>query len=129
MIKSHISRLIAVTTSLLAVSCAPISTVETNLDRKNFEHYFSPGQVTIYKQESEFDGKYKMLGMVEGESCQVKPHHAAPDVIDARTDARRAAYQLGANAIVFSGCTQVQTKECHAVAICYGKAYQVEQAQ
>ena len=110
--------------------CAKISTISTNLDRENFAHYFSPGQVKVVENEQAFASRYKLLGMVEGESCQAKPHLAAPDRIEARTQARRHAYQLGANAIVFSGCAEItpqaNSKQCHASVICYGKAYQVE---
>ena len=123
--------LTAITTSaLLLSSCAKISTVNTNLDRDNFAHYFSPAQVEIFETEQDFPGKYKMVGMVEGEHCQAKAHLAAPDKIEARTEARRHAFQLGANAIVFSGCAEVnlqgENKQCYASVICYGKAYQVE---
>ncbi|REL26540.1 rcsF protein [Thalassotalea euphylliae] len=120
--------------ALLLSSCAKISTVHTNLDRENFSHYFSPGEVTIFDNEQAFPGKYQMIGMVEGEHCQAKAHLAPPDKIEARTQARRNAYQLGANAIVFSGCAevthqQIESRQCHASIVCYGKAYQVENIQ
>lgn len=121
------------------VSCAKISTVSTNLDQSNFTHYFSPSEVRIYQNEDEFEGRAKLVSMVEGEHCQLKAHHAEPDEIEARTDARRKAYQLGANAIVFSGCTLVagenlsatnaEGKQCVATRVCYGKAYVVEANQ
>ena len=110
---------------VLIAGCAKISTVKTNLDKENFEHYFAPGEVEIYKSEAQLPTKYKILGAVEGENCQVKPHLAAPDKVEARTNARREAYHLGANAIVFSGCAEFSTKQCHANMVCYGKAYQV----
>ena len=109
----------------LLTSCAQVSDVSTNLDKKNFKQYFSPSKVKIVDDENQFEGKYKMVGLVEGEDCQVKPHHATPDPIEARTMARGKAYDLGANAIVFSGCTTVKTDRCLANLICYGKAYQV----
>ena len=69
--------------------------------------------------------------MVEGESCQEKVYHAAPNEIDARTEARRKAYELEANAIIFSQCLMIETDEtvkyCVASAVCYGRAYKVEQ--
>ncbi|WP_286261488.1 Rcs stress response system protein RcsF [Thalassotalea atypica] len=128
MIFTQSTRLTSSLFSLLFITgCAQVSDVKTNLDRENFKQYFAHGQVQIFEKESKFIGKYKMIGGVEGENCQVKPYHAAPDKIEARTNARRSAFELGANAIVFSGCTTVQTKQCHANIICYGKAYQVEQ--
>ncbi|MFD2166463.1 Rcs stress response system protein RcsF [Thalassotalea euphylliae] len=129
MTTKNISILSALFITGAIVGCAKISTVNTNLDRENFEHYFSPSRVAIYESEQNFIGKYQFIGAVEGENCQAKAHLAAPDPIEARTEARRAAYQLGANAIVFSGCAEIEdkTKHCHASVICYGKAYQVEQ--
>lgn len=112
-------------TSTFLASCAQVSDVSTNLDKKNFKEYFSPAKVKIVDDESHFTGKYKMIGLVDGEDCQVKEHHAAPDPVAARTMARGKAYDLGANAIVFSGCTTVETKQCLANLICYGKAYKV----
>ncbi len=115
-----------IATSVTLIGCAKISTVNTNLDRQNFKDYFAPSKVKIFESEQAFNGKYQFIGGVEGEDCQTKQHHAAPDQIEARTIARGKAFDLGANAIVFSGCTQVQTKQCHATTICYGKAYIVQ---
>ena len=112
--------------TMLVFGCAKVSTYSTNLDRENFKHYFSPAKVEIFESEKEFPGKFKFLEGVEGDNCQAKPHLAAPDTIEARTEARRKAYDLGANAIVFSGCANIQTKQCHAAVICYGKAYVIE---
>lgn len=113
--------------SLAVIGCAKVSTISTNLDPENFKHYFAPSKVTIVDSEKRFVGAYSFIKGVEGESCQEKPHLAAPTMEEARTQARRSAFDLGANAIVFSGCTTVKTEQCHATLICYGKAYQVEQ--
>ena len=106
--------------------CSHFST-STNLDRSNFNDYFSPSHVTIYKDEKDFTGAYKYLGLVEGEDCQVKAHHAKPDEIIARTNARKHADKLNANAVVFSGCALINNDEpseqCIATTVCYGKAY------
>jgi RcsF protein len=117
--------------AILTTSCAKINDVSTNLDRDNFKHYFSPTKVKIYHSEKEFLGKAKFLGLVEGESCQAKAHHAAPNEIDARTEARRRAYQLEANAIIFSQCVLIAddkaAKNCLATTVCYGRAFKLEQ--
>ena len=119
--------------AMLVSGCAKITDISTNLDRENFQHYFSPTEVKIFKNESDFTGKYKFVGLVEGESCQEKPHHAAPNEIEARTQARRQAYDLSANAIIFSQCVMIEedkaAKQCLASIICYGRAYQVEQTK
>lgn len=128
--KRNIATVILV--SSLAVGCAKINDISTNLDRDNFKHYFSPTKVKIVESEKELTGKYKFVGLVEGESCQAKAHHAAPNEIDARTQARRKAYELEANAIIFSRCVMIEedqaAKYCIASTVCYGRAYQVEQS-
>jgi len=116
---------------LFATGCAKINDISTNLDRENFKNYFSPTKVKIVATEQDFTGKYKFIALVEGESCQEKAHHAAPNEIDARTEARRKAYKLGANAIIFSQCVMIEddkaAKYCLASTVCYGRAYKVEQ--
>ena len=113
--------------------CAKINDISTNLDRENFKSYFSPTTVKIYTDEKEFTGKHEFLGLVEGESCQEKSHHAAPNEIDARTEARGKAYKLGANAIIFSQCVLIEedkaAKYCVASTVCYGRAYKIEQVK
>ncbi len=121
----------ALIVSLLASGCAKINDISTNLDRDNFKNYFAPTKVKIVKSEKDFTGKYQFIGLVEGESCQEKSHHAAPNEIDARTEARRQAYKLDANAIIFSQCVIIEedkaAKYCLASTVCYGRAYKVEQ--
>ncbi len=115
----------ALMSATLLTSCAQVSDVSTNVDPENFRQYFAPAKVKIVESEQQLNGKFKLIGVVEGEDCQEKPHLAAPDPIAARTMARAKAFELGANAIIFSGCTSVETKQCVANLICYGKAYQV----
>ena len=121
----------ALIVSLLASGCAKINDISTNLDRDNFKNYFAPTKVKIVESEKDFTGKYLFIGLVEGESCQEKSHHAAPNEIDARTEARRQAYKLDANAIIFSQCVIIEedkaAKYCLASTVCYGRAYKVEQ--
>ena len=119
--------------ALLTPSCAKINDISTNLDRENFKNYFSPSKVKIVASEKDFIGKYKFLALVEGESCQEKVHHAPPNEIDARTEARKKAYKLEANAIIFSQCVMIEedkaAKYCVASTVCYGRAYKVEQVE
>ena len=121
--------------TLFLISCNNNFTVSTNLDTSNFRDYFSPGQVTIYQSEEEITKRYKFIGAVEGEDCQLKEHHAAPNEINARTDARRQAFKQQANAIIFTGCAtinvttanqQPQKKQCLSTLVCYGKSYQID---
>ncbi len=114
----------------LLVSCESQYKVSTNLDQENFRHYFSANEVTVFENESDIKTRYQNLAAVEGESCQTQEHHEPADEITARTDARRQAFELGANAIVFSGCTLIDSKtadkQCITTRVCYGRAFQVE---
>lgn len=117
------------------ISCSSNYAVSTNLDKDNINQYFSASKVTIYEKETNIPGPYKFIEGVEGQDCQQRPHHAAPDEINARTQARQQAFSLGANAIVFSGCAQLtpeklaelnqsnDAKQCHALVICYGRSF------
>lgn len=113
-------------TTMNLASCAQNYSVSTNLDKENFSDYFSPGEVKIYQDSSEFNGRYRSLGLVEGESCQLQQHHAKPSEIDARTLARKKAYKQQANAIIFSGCAEIESQNCVSQIVCYGHMYQVE---
>ena len=96
------------------------------MDKENFTEYFAPSKVNIYERESDINGRFKTLGLVEGEDCQLKAHLAEPDRIIARTQARSKAYKLGANGIVFTGCATIQSQQCIAQIVCYGQMYQIE---
>jgi RcsF protein len=120
-----------VITAIALTGCSSSYTLSTNLDRENFQTYFSPAQVKIVESEAGFTGRYKLIGLVEGQDCQAKAHHAKPNEIAARTQARRQAYEQKANAVIFTGCALINddqaSKQCLATVVCYAKAYQVEQ--
>jgi RcsF protein len=121
----------------LLIGCSA-NNVSTNLDKKNFSDYFSAGNVEIYKNEKEINARYQFIGSVEGQDCQAKSHHAVPDEITARTQARRQAFDKKANGIVFSQCALISqeqlaqlnntndAQQCFAIVICYAKAYAIE---
>lgn len=108
----------------LLSSCTKLNQASTNLDPKNFEEYFSVGKVKIYPSVALLPTNRKLAGLVMGEDCQAKPHLAKPDPIRARSDARRKAYSLHANAIVFSQCVTIEDEDCHSAILCQGQAYQ-----
>ena len=132
-----ITLLTALITSTLITSCSN-NYLSTNLDKGNFDDYFSASNIKIYQSEKAINGRYQFIGSVEGQDCQVKPHHAVPDEINARTQARQQAYNEHANGVVFSNCVllskeQLQqlnnsndAQQCHAIVVCYAKAYQIE---
>ncbi len=124
-------KVLLVSAAITLTSCSSHYTLSTNLDKENFKTYFSPSQVKIVTSESDFTGRFKLVGLVEGQDCQPKPHHAKPDKIAARTQARLKAFEQKSNAVIFTGCALISddqaSKHCHATVVCYAKAYQVEQ--
>lgn len=126
-------KLLLVVTAMTLSACSSQYTLSTNLDKENFRNYYSHSQVKVVEDESEFSGRFKLIGMVEGQNCQAKSHHALPDEIEARTQARRNAFEQQANAIVFTGCALINddqaNQQCVATVVCYGKAYQVEKVK
>jgi RcsF protein len=122
------SSLFIVITLFLATllsGCTSHYSFYSNLDPQNFSDYFAPASVTIFEDESQFPGNYHFVGTVEGLSCQAKAHLAKSSEVNARTHARRQAAELGANSIIFTGCTVDQTPSCLEVTACYGKAYKI----
>ena len=135
--KIFIVLFIVLTTITLITGCNSRH-VSTNFDKENFSDYFSASKVEIYEQAKDIKTRHNYIGVVEGQDCQIKPHHAAPDEINARTQARRQAFEQQANAVVFTGCALITSEQlaklnnsndaqqCHAIVICYAKAFAVE---
>lgn len=109
----------------LLISCSGNYSFESNVKADNAEQYFSASKVKIFEDESEFKSSFQYVGLVEGEDCQKKSHLAAPDAINARTQARQAAFLQQANAVIFTSCIDIETKHCVAQVVCYGKAYKL----
>ncbi len=124
-------------TSSILISCSNKYPVSTNLDKDNFSQYFSASKVKIYQDEKEITSAYKYLSVVEGQDCQQRPHHASPDKINARTQARQQAFNINGNGVIFTGCVELDNeklaklnnsndaKQCHAMVICYAKAFAI----
>ena len=127
-----------VLTTITGITSCNSRHVSTNLDKENFSNYFSASKVKIYQQEKEITTRYKYIGVVEGQDCQIKPHHATPDEINARTQARHQAFEKQANGVIFTGCALLSSKklaqlnnssdaqQCHAIVICYARAFVIE---
>ncbi|WP_082897173.1 Rcs stress response system protein RcsF [Thalassotalea crassostreae] len=111
--------------AILSVSCG--MSVDTNLDKENFDEYFATGGVVMYQSEDEFPGKSDFLGLVEGDSCKLKSNDKPANEIDARTMARNRAADMGANGVIFTSCTLIEDQQCLEAMVCYGKAYAIDE--
>lgn len=109
----------------LLASCSGNYTFNSNVKAETAKEYFSASKVKIFNDETEFMSSFHYVGLVEGDDCQQDQHLAPPDVINARTQARQAAYKQKANAVIFTSCVDIETKQCVAQVVCYGKAYQL----
>lgn len=125
MTNSLYKHLLLIVTIGLVSACSSSVEVETNLDAENFESYFATGSVVVYQDESEFNGPANFVGIVEGESCKAKENSVPANAADARTEARKQAAELNANAVIFTSCTLIEDQQCLEMMVCYGKAYQV----
>jgi RcsF protein len=138
MINKPVKKAALLSVCSVIISCTSNYPVSTNLDKDNFSQYFSASKVKIYQDEKEIASAYKYLSVVEGQDCQQRPHHALPDKVNARTQARQQAFKLNANAVIFTGCAELDheklvqlnnsndAKQCHAMVICYAKAFIVQ---
>ncbi|WP_371373225.1 Rcs stress response system protein RcsF [Thalassotalea aquiviva] len=106
--------------------CQGIASIDTNLDKENFDKYFAISKVEVYEQESDIKQAYQYIDLVEGESCQVRANDVPANITEARTQARKQAASLNANALVISSCINIEDTQCHALLVCYGKAYKVK---
>jgi RcsF protein len=112
--------------SALFLSACSNYQFSSNVDKENFNKYFKPSQVTIYSKSDLKDLDYKLLGAVEGSSCQQQSNELPADIKEARTKARINAADMNANGIVFQSCLNFEAdKTCISNIICYGRAIDV----
>ncbi len=122
----YLIRPLLVTASMIMLSSCSNYTFTTNVDKQNFTNYFATGAVTVYENNEKLPALKEYIGMVDGESCQASKDKAPASKVEARTAARKKAYKLTANAVVFTGCASEKTKQCQQLIICYAQAYKVK---
>ncbi|MGI2113311.1 Rcs stress response system protein RcsF [Shewanella frigidimarina] len=110
--------------ALLLSACASDYTFKSNLDSKAINDYFKVGDVTLYEGSDQPKGTFETLGLVEGEACQETKQDAPPQMAVARTNARRAAADMGANGFVVKSCFMITEADnsCFSRALCVGQA-------
>lgn len=123
-----VSRIIIIAFALFLSACTNYH-FSSNIDKENFDEYFRPSQVVIYKKDDLLSMEYAVLGSVEGSSCQEDEIDMPADSKIARTNARINAYEMNANGIVFQSCINFPRDEtCVTNVICYGRALDVTPA-
>ena len=109
---------------LMLSACAGEYKFNSNLSGEAIDDYFKASDVTLYEDSLAPKPPYEIIGLVEGETCQEQANDAPADISEARTLARRAAADKGANGLIIKKCLVVeeQTQGCFSRAICLGQA-------
>ncbi|MGX9462998.1 Rcs stress response system protein RcsF [Shewanella sp. A14] len=117
--------------TLLLSACTSDFTFKSNLDSKVINDYFKVSDVHLYEGSEQPKGQFEVLGLVEGEACQETLQDAPPQMSIARTNARRAAADLGANGFVVKSCFIINEADnsCFSRALCVGQAIKVPTKQ
>ncbi|MBB1269885.1 hypothetical protein H5073_11050 [Shewanella sp. SR44-3] len=115
--------------SLLLTACAGDYAFKSNLDPKAIDDYFKPSQVAVFDGKTLPNAPFKRLTLVSGETCQFKATDAPASIIEAKTLARRAAADLGANGIIIQRCQLIEIAEqdCVSRALCVAQAIKINQ--
>lgn len=111
-------------TLLLLSGCAGDYAFHSNLSGQAIDDYFKVGDVVLYQDGISPTTTYEVKGLVEGESCQERTNDVPASIADARTTARRAAAEKGANGLIIKRCVMFEeaTKACITRALCVGQA-------
>ncbi len=112
-------------TACLLTACSSVS-FDSNLNPHNFSEYFKPSQVETVTYAELADKTYSVLGAVHALSCQQNADDFPANAADARTELKRKAADMGANALVIHQCVRAEdTGACTLSVTCYGDAIYV----
>lgn len=109
---------------LMLSACAGDYKFNSNLSGEAIDDYFKASDVTLYDATFAPKPPYEIIGLVEGETCQEQANDAPADLSEARTLARRAAADKGANGLMIKKCLLIeeQGQGCFSRALCVGQA-------
>ena len=118
---------ILLATGLLLNGCTGNYTFHSNLDEQNFKEYFKAGDVKVFHTGDLPVSAYQPLGLVTGEACQTSSNDKIASKEDARTKARKAAADLGANGIIIRSCATLNesNSSCITHVLCSGQAIKI----
>ncbi len=109
---------------LLLSACAGEYKFNSNLNTEAIDDYFKASNVTVYNNASTPKLPYEIIGLIEAETCQEQANDAPANISQARTKARRATADKGANGLIIKKCMLIkeQTEGCFSRAVCVGQA-------
>ncbi len=115
--------------AVILSACSSVS-VDSNLNPRNFSEYFKASTVETVSYADLAKQTYALLGRTHGLSCQRDSDDFPANESDARTDLKRKAADMGANALVIHKCVRAQdTGACALSVTCYGDAIYVPEEQ
>ncbi len=111
----------------LLVACSQHYDLQTNLDPENFQEYFKPSQVSLFSESNLPEGATR-LDEVTGSSCQAHQQDIPATEGEAIREARVAAAELRADALLIDICESEQSDQpggCLSLVTCYGRAFKL----
>ena len=116
--------------SILLAACSSQYAFNSNLDSEAINEYFKASDVKVYQGSEQPNGPYRVIGLVEGESCQALANDVPASHGEARTQARRKAADLKANGIIIKKCALLPTDKAKGKSDqgCYSKVICIAQA-
>ena len=87
--QKNITMLLTLGSSFLITACSTNYSFNSNLDSNTINEYFKASEVQVYQGSLQPEGAYKVIGLVEGESCQELTNAVPASKADARTKLRR----------------------------------------
>ncbi|QIZ77373.1 Rcs stress response system protein RcsF [Ferrimonas lipolytica] len=110
---------------LLLGGCSNTYDFSSNLDPEPIKDYFSTGSVAIYDA---MPANAERLAFIDGSSCQTDVSLPPASEVEARTELRHTAAQLGANGVVLSQCVALEELPgCVTNILCSGQAIKIKQ--
>lgn len=128
--KHSIKLALSLGVSVLLTACSTNYAFNSNLDSTAIKEYFKASDVQVYQDGVSPNAAYKIIGLVEGESCQALANDAPASQGEARTQARKKAADLQANGIIIKKCALIPSDNsavksaqgCYSKVICVGQA-------
>ncbi|CAG9296078.1 Rcs stress response system protein RcsF [Celerinatantimonas diazotrophica] len=122
--KTLLVRSVLLTATFLLSACSSQDyQVKSNLDPHNIKEYFKTSGVQVMSPHELLTHNYKVIGTIEGDSCQEKSNQPPADIVHARVDILNKAANRHADAVVFAHCISFPADNvCLSSVSCFAKA-------
>lgn len=126
--KDFIVSLILASISMLFSGCHSNYAFNSNINPTAIDDYFKAGRVTLFTEDNIPPSFFNQVAMVDGESCQLTKTAPPASKVEARTNLREAAANVGANGVILNKCVSYKDAEggCITRVLCLGQAILME---